>query len=843
VSWEFRGPPALTTKGLRKILHGGIDSQLRVPQRNKMKSAWHDLGYGLRILRKNPGISVISILTLALGIGATTVISSVVDSVLLNPFPYKDADRLATPSISSGITRFPVPVFLNFKEQNRTFEDLAALAYFAIRYRRSGAPTQQLLGCWVTANTFELLGIKPSLGRQITRQDGNPESPPAFAMSDIVWANLFNRDPKILGASLNLNGVPRTLVAIMPPRFRFGGCEVWIPTNLNRSSFLPGFGAQPNELLTIGRLKRGVSLQAASADLGAIAKLSEKDYPAWFRAHYRIVVTSLRDESVGHFKATVLAMVTAVFILLLIACSNVANLLLARATVREKEIAIRASIGATRSRLIRQLLLESSLLAAASCMGGCLLALLGLKAMIAAIPPDTIPPEVSISIRPATLVFAVTVSVLATFVCGLAPALHLVRRDLHVGLAGSTKGASGGYQHGKLRSILVVVEVALSIVLLTATGLMVRTLHALERVDIGFNPASVAYARLSLPEGRYDTADAKRAYFDKVLNRVAAIPGVVASTEASSFPPYSFGWTEIVMPGKIHSESWGTTFDMCSEGLFQTLGRHLLRGRLLLPSDVESARHVVVINQTFERNYFGSEDPIGKKVKFTTLEQWAVDWPRDAYFEIVGVIADAKNTGLQDAIRPEVYFPHTLTGTGPRGIMVRTSGNSSLVLASLSRAINEMDSDVAISDLGPMENILKSSYYAGPQFTLIVLGTFGTTGLLLVLVGILSVMAYTVTLQTHEIGIRIAMGAQRQDVLGMVLREGLTLILAGIIVGLAASSVLMRLMASQIWGVSTVDPWTFSVAATLVIIVGVAASLFPAYRASNVDPIVCLHYE
>jgi len=808
-----------------------------------MKSVWHDLRYGVRIVRKNLGISVISILTLALGIGATTVIFSVVDSVLLNPFPYKDADRLATPSISVGITRFPVPVFLNFKEQNHTFEDLAALAYFNIRYTRRGAPTQQLLGCWVTTNTFELLGIKPSLGRQITLQDGNPESSPAFVMSDTLWTNLFNRDPKILGASLNLNGVPRTLVAIMPPRFRFGGCEVWIPTNLNKSTFITGFGLQPNELLTIGRLKRDISLQAASDDLGAIAKLSEKDYPAWFRANYRIVVNSLRDESVGHFKTTLFAMLAAVFILLLIGCSNVANLWLARATVREKEIVIRASMGATRSRLIRQLLVESSLLAAASCIGGCLLALLGLKGMIAAIPPDTIPAEVSISVRSATLMLAVAVSVLATLICGLAPALHLVRRDLRIGLAGSAKGASGGFQHGKLRSILVVVEVALSIVLLTATGLMVRTLRALERVDIGFNPASVAYARLSLPEGRYDTADAKRAYFEKVLDRVAAIPGVVASTEATSFPPYSFGWTEIAVPGKTHSESWGTTFDMCSEGFFQTLGRLLFRGRLLSRSDVESARHVVVVNQTFERNYFGTEDPIGQRVKFTTLEQWATDWPRDAYFEIVGVIADAKNTGLQDAPRPEVYFPHTVTGTGPRGIMVRTAGNSSLVLASLGRAITDVDSDVAISDLGPMENILKSSYYAGPQFTLIVLGTFGITGLLLVLVGIFSVMAYTVSLQTHEIGIRIAMGAQRHDVLGMVLGKGLALILAGIIVGLAASSVLMRLMASQIWGVSTMDPWTFSAVATLVVIVGLTASLLPAYRAAKVDPIVCLHYE
>jgi putative ABC transport system permease protein len=498
-----------------------------------MVSICHDLRYGLRMLGKNPRFTTLAILTLALGIGAATVIGSVVDSVLVNPFPYKNADRLATPSISfataapGSITRFPVPVFLDFKEQNHTFEDIAALAYFNGRYKGNGVPTQQLLGCWVTGNAFELLGIKPSLGRQITPPDGNPDSPPALAMSDRAWASLFNRDPKILGASLNLNGVPRTLVAIMPPRFRLGGCEVWIPTDLNRSTFIRGFGVQPNELLTIGRLKRNVSLEAASSDLGAIARLSEKDYPAWFRAHYRIVVNSLRDDSVGHLKATVFAMAAAVFILLLIACSNVANLLLARATMREKEIAIRAAIGATPSRLLRQLLVESGLLAAASCIGGWVFAFLGLKAMIVAIPPDTIPPEVVLSLRSATLLLAVGVSVFATLVCGLAPALHLVSRDLHVGLAGGTQGRAGSFEHGKLRSILVVVEVALSVVLLTGTGLMVRTLRALERVDIGFNPVRVAYARLSLPEGRYDTADEKRAYFEKVLDRVAAIPRVV----------------------------------------------------------------------------------------------------------------------------------------------------------------------------------------------------------------------------------------------------------------------------------------------------------------------------
>jgi putative ABC transport system permease protein len=811
-----------------------------------MTSLWQDFRYGLRMLGKNPGFTVIAILTLALGIGATTTIWSVVDSVLLNPLPYKNADRLVTPSIllpdQISIPRFPVLVFLDFKEQNHTFQDVIGLAYTGVHYRGTGA-TEQFLGGWVTPNTFEFLGIEPLLGRQVTQEDGKAGSPPVFVMSYRLWSKLFNRDPKILGTTLNLNGTARTLIAIMPPRFRFGDCEVWMPLELNRSTFITGFGVQPNELWTVGRLKPGISLQAASADLGIVVKRLEKTYPAWFRTNYRLVVNSLTDESVGRFKVTVFAMMAAVSMLLLIACSNVANLLLARATVREKEIVIRASMGATRGRLVRQLLVESCLLAAASCIAGCLFAFFGLKGVVAAIPLDLIPSEVVIALRPATLLFAIGVSVVTSLFCGLAPALHAIRHDLHTGLTGSGKGTTGDFRHGKLRSSLVIAEVALSILLLIATGLMVRTLHAVEQVNIGFDPAHVVYAQLSFPEGRYDTAEQKRDFFRKVLGRVALIPGVTASTEATSFPPYSFGWTDVVVPGKTHSESWGTTFDMCSEGYFRTLGRDLLRGRLLSRSDVESARHVTVINQTLARAYFGNENPVGQTIKFRSLEDYAADWPRDAYFEIIGVIADAKNNGLQDAPKPEVYFPYTITGTGSRGIMVRSAGKSDLTLASLRREITAMDPDVAVSDAGSIEAFLRRWYYARPQFMLIILTTFAGIGLLLVLIGIFSVMAYTVSLQTHEIGIRMALGAQQNDVLRMVFKKGLALILTGTMTGLVASLAMTRLMASQIWGVSATDPWTFSAVAAVIVVVGLTACLFAARRATQVDPLVSLHYE
>jgi putative ABC transport system permease protein len=811
-----------------------------------MTSLGQDLRYGLRVLRKNPGSTVIAILTLALGIGATTTICSVVDSVLLNPLPYNNADRLATPSVllpnQIGIPRFPVPVFLDFKEQNHTFEDMIGLAYTGVHYRGTAA-TEQFFGGWVTPNTFEFLGVEPLLGRRITPEDGKPGSQPVFVMSFRLWSKLFNRDAKILGTTLNLNGTPRTLVAIMPPRFRFGDCEVWMPLELSRSTFITGFGVQPNEVWTVGRLKQGVGLEAASADLGVVVKGLERTYPAWFRTNYRLVVNSLTSESVGRFKVTLFAMMAAVSMLLLIACSNVANLLLARATVREKEIVIRASMGATQGRLVRQLLVESCLLAAASCIAGCLFAFLGLKGVVAAIPPDLIPSEVVIALRPATLLFAIGVSVVTSLFCGLAPALHGVRRNFHTDLTGGGKGATGDFRRGKLRSGLVIAEVALSIMLLVATGLVLRTLHFLEQVDIGFDPVNVVYAQLSFPEGRYDTAYQKKAFFLEVLDRVAAIPGVIASTEATSFPPYSFGWTEVAVPGKTHSEPWGTTFDMCSEGYFQTLGRHLLRGRLLSRSDVLSARHVTVINQTLARAYFVNENPIGQTIKFSSFEDYAADWPRDAYFEIIGVTADAKNNGLRDAPKPEVYFPYTITGTGSRGIMVRSAGKPELTLASLRREITAMDPDVAVSDTGSIETFLRRWYYAGPQFTLIILTTFAAIGFILVLIGIFSVMAYTVSLRTQEIGIRMALGAQQIDVLCMVLNKGLTLVLTGTIAGLAASLAMTRFMASQIFGVSAMDPWTFSAVAALILAVGLAACLFPARKATQVDPLVSLHYE
>jgi predicted permease len=533
----------------------------------------------------------------------------------------------------------------------------------------------------------------------------------------------------------------------------------------------------------------------------------------------------------------------AVGMLLMIACSNVASLLLAQATVREKEIAIRASLGASRSRLVRQLLVESFILATASCIAGYVFAFWGLKGVAAVIPAGMVRSEVDIALHPATLIFAMGVAVVTALLCGVTPAIHAARRDLRIGLAGAGEGTTEAVRHGKLRSGLVIAEVAVSIVLLIGSGLMVRSLLALERINLGFDPGNVLYVNLALPEGRYDTAGQIETIFRKIVDRINAIPGVTAAAVASSLPPYSWGGTDVRVQGRPQDEPSGITFTMCSEDYFETLRRHLLSGRLLRQRDIDSARHVAVINETLARAYFRDENPLGRGIKLSTFEMYFSDWPRDAYLEIVGVVADANNSGLEDPPRPEAYLPHTLTGGGNRMIVMRTAGDSGGTLKAVRQEISALDRDIAISETGTIESYLKLWYFAEPQFILMVLGAFATIGLVLVIMGVFSVMAYFVSLRNHEFGIRMALGAQQQEVLRMVLKSGLVLITEGALTGIIISLALTRLIASQIWGVSATDPWTFSAVVLVIFAAGLAACVLPALRATGVNPLIALRSQ
>jgi len=812
-----------------------------------METLFRDVRHGLRMLRKNPGFTAVAVLTLALGIGATTVMFSAVYNVLFNPFPYKGFDRWVVFRVQ-GLTNvggwkgrnwFSIPEYEAFRGQNQVFEDLTGSESVSVLYDDAKS-TRVFQGAYVTTNVFDFYGIPPLLGRGFTSEDGNSATPPTFVMSYKFWRTDFGGDPKILGSAFSLNGKERTLIGIAPPGFNAYGADTWLPVCLSPSADCDAAGT----LQLTGRLKRGVTLQTAAADLNVIAHgFPKRGWGEINPEKFAVVVQTFRDSLLGNFKKALYALLAAVLLLLLIACSNVANLLLARATAREKEMAMRASMGATRSRLIRQLLVETFVLAAAASVIGCALAYSGVKLLVALIPANTIPKETAIRMNAPVLLLSLGVTALTAILCGLAPAFHAVNGDLQSRLKGSGKQASGSFRHGRLRAGLVVTEVALSIILLIGAGLLLRSFFVLTRVDLGFNPRNILYVRPWFPRGQYDSKDKQNAFTRQLLQRISALPGVISAAESTLLPPLTYDWSDTIIPGKPHSERWETRYEMCSQGYFQTLGLPLLRGRLFSATDVDAAHYVLVVNQTFARQYFHNEDPIGRTVKLQVLDRPFLDAPHNTYFEIIGVVADYKTRGSDEwQTWPQAFIPYSVQGFSWRTFMARTSVDPNSLVKDVTQAIWAIDPSVGIRDSGSIEDSLKD-FYQGPRFQLMTLGAFAEIGLALVAIGIFSVMAYTVCLQTREIGIRLAMGAQQGDILRMVLGKGLVLIAVGTIVGVCASLGLTRFLASQIGGVSPTDPWTFGVVIAVIVTVGLGACCIPARRAMQVDPMVALRYE
>jgi putative ABC transport system permease protein len=654
-----------------------------------------------------------------------------------------------------------------------------------------------------------------------------------------MWVKHHNQDPAILGRSFVLNGVPTTLVGIMPKRFTKLGADLWRPLAITRAD--PE--ANRRFFMFQGRLKPGITIQQAEADLNVVGQRLSKVYEQFYPKKFTIKVVSWVDNLVGRFRSTLYTLAAAVGLLLLIACSNVANMLLARATAREKEMAVRTSLGASRSRLIRQLLMESFLLALGGMILGCLFSYAGIQGLITLIPDGLIPREAEIRLNVPVLLFSLGIAAFTALLFGLAPALQAAKKDVVEPLKDAGKGVSGGFRRGKLRNALVVFEVALSLVLLAGAGLLMRSFIALQTVDLGLNPDNILVARLPLPRGQYKTAPEKQRFFRQVIQRVQALPGVVVATETSTLPPYGGIRSEIDITGKTHSEKWDAIFQLCSEGYFQTLGLRTLRGRLLSEVEVNDARKVAVINQTMVNKFFGKDDPIGQRVKLKFLETFAEARVPDPVFEIVGVVADAKNQGIQEPTFPELFIPYTVTGAFERGILVRTARDPMAMLNSVRREIWTVDRNVALTLTGSLQDYLKQFSYAEPRFSLVLLAVFAGVGLVLVAMGVYSVIAYTVSRQTHEIGIRIALGAGRGDVLRMVMRMGLSLVGAGVVAGLLISLGVTRVLTAQLWSVSPYDPITLAIVVGVVTLAGFSACYFPARRATRVDPMVALRYE
>jgi putative ABC transport system permease protein len=545
---------------------------------------------------------------------------------------------------------------------------------------------------------------------------------------------------------------------------------------------------------------------------------------------------------VGDFRSALTVVSCAVGLLLLIGCANVANLLLARSTTRQREFAIRVALGAGKWPLIRQLIVESLALALSGALLGCLLAWAGLKGLIAAIPPQIIPAEAVIRLNAPALLFTLGVALVTALIFGLVPAIQASRQDVNEPLRSAGRGVGGGFRKARLRSALVVAEVALSLTLLVGAGLLMRSFLAISHVDMGIKTDHVLVARLPLPPDRYKTAAQVTFFYRTLVERLKVLPGVIDATETSSLPPYGGFRSEIDVAGKTHSEKWNANCDLSGDGFFDTLRIPVIRGRLFTAAEVNGARKLAVVNQTFVRKYLGSDDPIGKRVHVLDLET-APDPVKDAWFEVIGVAGDVKNQGLQDPILPALWVPYTITGMGDRGVLLRTAGDPNAMLNSLRREVWGVDRGVALTFTGDLDHFISQFSYAQPRFTFLLLAVFAAAGLVLTMVGVYSVMAYVTARQTQEIGIRMALGADRGAVLGMIIRVGLKLVGVGIAIGLTAALALGRLVGSQLWGVSAYDPPTIIGVPALLILTGVLACWRPARQATQVDPAVCLRYE
>jgi len=839
---------------------GGVDqvkSRCRdVYWENRLVSIASDVRFAMRTLLKDRFFAITAILALGLGIGATTAVFSVIYSLVFRPFPYKDFQRFTVFQIqdlnggrSGGRKLFSISEFLAFAQQNHVFETVVGYNNAVnVRYN-DGSGTREIFatqdaqshpgagGAYVTTNTFDFYGVSPLLGRTLTAEDGEPGAAPVFVMNYRVWQQLFHGDPTIIGRSFILNGEAKTLIGVMPARFQVYGSGIWFPIGLSAVESNADVMLKP-----VGRLKPGVSLESAAADLTLVAKDLARLSPDKYPKQLAVTTETFTDSLIQQFKTTLYILLAAVLGLLLISCTNVANLLLIRAVRREGEIALRASLGASRARLIRQLLTESFVLAIGGCACGCSLAYCSLKWLTALIPAHRIPAEVSIQLNPAMLLFALALSTLTTLLCGLAPALHAVGRNLQGGLASSRKGSDTGVGFGSLRASLVIAEVGLSVVLLIGAGLMMRTVFAITHVDLGFRPNHVLYERLDLPKGKYETAQPRRVLIRNILDRVNALPGVNASAETWSLPPEDAKSSTITIPGMTPKGEWSANIALCSEGYFKTLGLELIRGRTFSESDVESTRRLAVITQAFARQFFGQDDPIGRKIKLNVLDSLP-ETPHDAYFEIIGVVSDYRNAGVQSPPMPEVLVPYAVSPAGVPNIIAKTGTDPKTLLLSLSKAVWSVDPEVGIDMSGTLEDLLREFVYEAPQFEAAIFGVFAAIAILLVAVGVYGIMAYTVSMRTHEIGVRMALGAQRSDIVTVILKGGLGLIAAGILAGLPASMGLTRFLAGEVWGVPTTDPWTFGIVVLCIFLTGLIACALPAWRASRLDPLIALRHQ
>jgi putative ABC transport system permease protein len=826
-----------------------------------LSALMQDIRYGGRMLLKKPGFTFVAVLALALGIGANTAIFSVINAVLLRPLPFNDPDRLvmvwgSAPQVQAEWDKLPASAagFEDWREQNHVFEQLAAFKTWAWNLTGSNSEPEQVWGARVSADLFPVLGVKPLLGRTFLPEEERNGATHVILMGHGLWQRRFGSDPNIIGRTISLTGQSYTVVGVMPPGFKFPGgtnmlsgfrfspqTELWEPLAITNDD-LKNRGTL--NLAVIGRLKPNVTLEEAQAEMTTIARRLEEQYPDSNQG-LGIKLVRLHEQVVGQVRLALLVLLATVGFVLLIACANVANLLLARSTSRQKEIAIRTALGAGRARLIRQLLTESVLLALVGGAAGLLLAFWGIDALGALIP-ENIPRANEIGIDARMLGFTLLVSLLTGLVFGLAPALQASRTDVNESLKEGMRGMTSSLGRNRLRSLLVVCEIALALMLLVGAGLLIRSFIRLQQVSPGFDPRSVMAAEVALPfqpGAKYEDEKKQAAFFEQAIERIETIPGVESAGAVESLPlSGAVESSSFNIDGRAAAQSAAeqpnADYTEVSSHYFRAMGIPVIKGRAFTSDDRADAPGVVVINESLGRKYFAGEDPLGRRITFDNLKD-----PEAKWLTIVGVVGDVKQTNLNAETEPAIYLPHTQSPSPLMTLVVRTrSADPTSVAASVRGEIRALDRDIPVTSMRAMEQVLAASV-SQRRFSMLLLGIFAGVALLLAAVGIYGVMAYSVTQRTHEIGIRMALGAQGGDILKLVVGQGMILALIGVAIGLAAALLLTRVMMSLLFNVSATDPLTFAAVSLLLITVALIACYIPARRAMRVDPMEALRYE